>query len=502
MTPRFSWVSLLCATLWLNFAVANTVSITDKQTQICSGMYSKKDWSGPVDPYISFDLKKLTEDGLSVVIFDFQDYIHLGAKSKAGSTKYICDDEAIEESLCTEEDRNKFIVVPEVYDPESETKKSLATTVQTFYLEETGLVKEKYQVKRTGYYCVGTFTRSGSVSYKADVNFRNSFGNLAAAEINKLPLYGLLAIFYVVAMALYLFAFWKHKHELLPLQKYLLAAFIFLTIDTIFIWGYYDLKNNKGNTAGTTVYMVIVSILNSAKITMSLFLLLVVCKGYGVVYPKLNKTTMRRVQFFSVLTFALSVAALIQNYMTPTDSTSLIPLFFFIPLGICFMVFYFLILQSLEQTVKYLKQQKQIVKLGMYKKLIIIFYVALFVIFGGIILSSFVLIGMSSIEMIEQHWRTRFFFVDFWPSLVYYAVFVALSFTWRPTSTSYMLAVSQQLPTDPENVADFDLDDLQSLEQEWNQEYEQPAGSQPNDADLDFSDDETDKKKKPAQPSA
>lgn len=501
MNFKLNWVTLFCTALWLHFATANKGTITEKQNQICSGMYSKEDWSGRVDPYISFDLKKLNKEGISVVIFDFQDYIHIGAKTKAGVVKYICDEEAIKENLCQEKNKNQFIISPEAYDPDSDTEKSLSADIHTFSVGNTGLVKDKYAIKKTGYYCVGTYAKDTGISYKAEVNFRNSFGNLAASEINKLPLYGLLAIFYVVAMALYLFAFWKHKHELLPLQKYLLAAFVFLTIDTIFIWGYYDLKNTKGSTAGTTVYMVIVSILNSAKITMSLFLLLVICKGYGVVYPKLNKTTMRRVQFFSVLTFAISVAALIQNYMTPSDSTSMVPLFFFIPLGICFMIFYFLILQSLDQTVKYLKQQKQIVKLGMYKKLIIIFYVALFVIFGGIILSSFVLIGMSSIEMVEQHWRTRFFFVDFWPSLVYYAVFVALSFTWRPTSTSYMLAVSQQLPTDPENVADFDLDDLQSLEQEWNQEYEQPAGSEPNEADLNFSDDENDKKK-PVQPSA
>ena len=495
MYIKFNWASVLCTLIWLQFAAANKGTITDKRNEICSGMYSKKDWSGRVDPYISFNLQKLSDEGVSVVVFDFQDYIHIGATDAAGNTQYICTDEAIREELCTEEQKDKFIIQKEVYDPETGKNRTLATNIQTFFVNQTGMVKDKYEVKKIGYYCIATYPKSEGGPYKAEINFRNSFGNLAAAEINKLPLYGLLAIFYVVAMALYMFAFWKHKHELLPLQKYLLAAFVFLMIDSIFIWGYYDLKNTKGDTAGTKVYMVVVSILNSAKITMSLFLVLVVCKGYGVVYPKLNKTTMRRVQFFAVFTFCLSVAALIQNYLTPADSTSLKPLFTFVPLGICFMVFYFLILESLQQTVKYLKQQKQAVKLGMYKKLIIIFYVAFFVIFGGVILSSFVLIGMGTVEMIEQHWRTRFFFVDFWPSLVYFCVFVSIAFTWRPTSTSYMLAVSQQLPTDPENVADFDLDDLQSLEQEWNQEYEQPGGSIPQEADLNFSDDETDRKK-------
>lgn len=494
-----NWISVVAVTLWAQFAVANVETISDKDMQVCSGMYSKKDWSGRTDPYVSFKLKKLNEGGVAVVIYDFQDYIHIGARSSSGVMHYICNDDAIKEGLCEESKKNEFIITSEVEDPETGETKKLTSAIESFYQDSIGNGKSNLEVKKTGYYCVSTFGKENGVHYKAEVNFRNSYGNLAAAEINKLPLYGLLAIFYAVAMALYMFAFWKHKHELLPLQKYLLAAFVFLTIDTIFIWGYYDLKNTKGTTAGTTVYMVIVSILNSAKITMSLFLLLVVTKGYGIVYPKLNKTTMRRVQLFSVLTFGLSVAALIQNYATAPDSTSLTQLFTFVPLVVCLMIFYFLILHSLDHTVKYLKQQKQMVKLGMYKKLIIILYIALFVIFGGVILSSFVLIGMSTVEMVEQHWRTRFFFLDFWPSLVYYAVFVAISFIWRPTSTSYMLVVSQQLPTDPENVADFDLDDLQSLEQEWNEDYEQPSGSQPNEpeADFNFSDDENDRKKKP-----
>ena len=81
--------------------------------------------------------------------------------------------------------------------------------------------------------------------------------------------------------------------------------------------------------------------------------------------------------------------------------------------------------------------------------------------------------------MIEKNWRSRFFFTDFWPTLVYFVVFVIISFLWRPTDTSYMLAVSQQLPTDPENVADFDLSDLQSL------------GDQFNDSDLEHHDDQS-----------
>ncbi|KAM3163552.1 Membrane protein ptm1 [Lachancea thermotolerans] len=461
-----------------NFAFANRESL-DGYRQVCSGMYSKEDWGGKVDPFISFNLKEISGDeGVSVAVLDFQDYEHLGIKS-GERTFYICSDTAIEKGLCTEEHKNEYLFEEMIFDSETGENKTLAASIQTFYQTETGLHNPKYFVKSTGYYCVITHTENSNADFDAVVNFRNAFGQLPAAEINNLPLYGLLAIFYVVAMALYSFAFWKHKNEILPVQKYLLAFFAFLTVEQIFIWAYYDIKNEKGNTAGTKVYMVFVSILSAGKTSFSFFLLLVIALGYGVVYPKLNKKLMRRCQIFAGLNFSFSVAYMIQNYLTNPESVTLLPLITLVPAAITILGFYFWILKSMTETLRYLQEQRQVVKLKMYRRLLSTIYFSLFVLFAGIVVTSFVFIGMNSIEMVEQHWRTRFI-VDFWPSLVYYFVFITVAFIWRPTDTSYMLACSQQLPTDPENVADFDLDDLQSLEEPSNH----------IDDDLNFSDDE------------
>ena len=54
-----------------------------------------------------------------------------------------------------------------------------------------------YPIKKTGYYCVGTFGFSAS-EYKAVVEFRNAYGELQAAQIPKLPFYGALTIVYAV----------------------------------------------------------------------------------------------------------------------------------------------------------------------------------------------------------------------------------------------------------------------------------------------------------------
>lgn len=59
-----------------------------------------------------------------------------------------------------------------------------------------------YPVKRTGYYCVGTYGFSAA-DYSAVVEFRNAYGELQAAQIAKLPFYGGLTIVYAV-MSMYM----------------------------------------------------------------------------------------------------------------------------------------------------------------------------------------------------------------------------------------------------------------------------------------------------------
>ena len=468
---NFQIITILLSYLTLVFG--NRETIDDNNYEICSGMYSKEDWGGKVDPFISFNLKDISGDGnVIVAIYDFQDYQHLGVDLSDGEHYYLCDDYAIRLGLCNEDNEGEFIITDTVFDPFSGTNRTLVNPIMTFSQNELGLHDTKYPISSTGYYCVSAFQSDSNVKFKAVINFRNSYGHLSGAEVNNLPLYGLLAVCYVVAMALYSFAFWKHKHELLPLQKYLLAFYLFLTVETIFVWAYYDLKNEKGNTAGIKVYSVFLSILSGGKVTFSFFLLLIIALGYGVVYPKLNKTLMRRCQLYTAFSFCLCCAFLIQSYFQDPENPSALVFISFAPCAVSFFIFYFMIIRSMSNTVNYLKEQRQVVKLNMYKKLLLVIYVSLVVMMAGFVISSIIFASMNTLDMIEKYWRSRFFFTNFWPTLVYFTVFVLVSFIWRPTDTSYMLAVSQQLPTDPENVADFDLSDLQSLGDNLDDEFD------------------------------
>lgn len=508
------FTKLLFLVGFVNLVLGNKESINNKDYEICAGMYSKEDWGGKVDPFISFNVKKLKnfqdDDMLSVAIYDFQDYLHLGVRLEDGNKQFLCDDYAISAELCEEKDYGRFIIQNSIIDPFTGKNSTLSNPIMTFHQNTTGLHETKYPVTKTGFYCVTVFSSSEDIKFSGVVNFRNAYGHLSGSEINKLPLYGLLAVGYGISMALYTFAFWKHKHELLPLQKYLLAFYIFLTVETIFVWAYYDIKNEKGDIAGTKAYMVFLSLFTGGKVVFSFFLLLIVGLGYGIVYPKLNKTLMRRCQFYAILSYLACSGFLIQSYLADPENPSLLILITLIPLALCMAGFYVMILRSMTNTVKYLKEQRQVVKLNMYKKLLLIIYCSLIVLCIGFTITTIIFSSLNSIQEIEKSWRSRFFFTDFWPTLVYFIVFNVIAFIWRPTDTSYMLAVSQQLPTDPENVADFDLSDLQSIgepidvdgdadnlsivteEQQPNIDFSKNNRDNLDDLNLDFSDNEND----------
>jgi hypothetical protein len=73
-------------------------------------------------------------------------------------------------------------------------------------------------------------------------------------------------------------------------QNYITAIVIFLIIEMLMTWLFYDYQNRNGSNAGSKVLMIVVAVLNAGRNSFSFFLLLIVCMGYGVVKPSLGKT--------------------------------------------------------------------------------------------------------------------------------------------------------------------------------------------------------------------
>lgn len=468
-------------------------------SQVCEGMYSKHDWGGSITPQIGIELDRFGQDvfdpknpdasgleafKLSYVIFEYKDLEHLGKfDSELGRTVYICTKNAVERGLCEEKLLGMFLVDSDVTD----------TTVYTAQLTHLGPANINYLVEKTGYYCVSTYLATDT-KFKGYVNFQNAFGHLSASEIPKLPAYGILTLCYAVTLALYGFQFFKKRkqNQILPLQRYLLAMLTFLTFDTLVLWSYFDLINRTADLNWfVQFYMVFLCILNSAKITFSFFLLLCIGLGYGVVLVKLPKKTMFRSKILAGCHFAASMIYLIGNYHNAANGSTtsssdiesegvgaslwiLLPL---LPVTITLTLYYILILTSIRNTTASLHKQRQVIKLQLYENLFRIISLSVILTICGLVLSSFIFLSLSTTQVIEEHWKGSFFIFDFWPSCVFFSVFLGISWLWRPTETSYMLAVSQQVSTGEgmenggeggesngyQHGHEFELDDLSLL---------------------------------------
>lgn len=494
-------VQSLVLLVWLcGFAAANLALFNEINEVICSGIYSKEDWGGSFKPSIDlklteYDGKKLKKDGkeddvsadVAFLIFEYKDYVHLGVETSNGM-EFICKDSLIESGICSESERGMFIVSTKAND----------TSIYSSKLTKLGSSDLDYEISQTGYYCL--YTYSSKKKYKGYVNFQNAFGYLNASEIPKLPAYGILTLCYAIALALFGFQFFKKRKEnqILPLQKYLLAMLGFLTFDTFVVWSYYDLVNRTKNPTSQFVifYMVFLALLNSVKITFGLFLLLCVSLGYGVVVVKLPKKVMLRCKILAGFQFLTSFFFLFTSYYTDnstvssvdldgTDLNGLLGIIPFFAIAVTSAIYYISITTTIFRTIGNLNQQRQIIKLQLYKNLMRVIAGSMILMIGGLLLSSVIYLSMSNTEMFEKHWKSAFFIYDFWPSVVFFGTFICISWLWRPTETSYMLAISQQLSTDDSaddgNATvhgyhqghEFELDDL-SLISHSDTEQNQP----------------------------
>lgn len=485
----FLWTALAS----LGVASANRIVLdSGANSQVCEGMYSKHDWGGNKSPHISIKLDlfndhKFSVDNMTVyedielsyVVFEYKDLEKLGARiDDLGRKKYICDDIALNAGVCDESEYGSFFAKGDISN----------TTIHIAKLNHLGFANLTYPVAKTGYYCVSTFSTRSHAKYKGFVGFQNAFGQLSASEIPKLPAYGILTLCYAVTLALYGFQFFKKRdqNQILPLQRYLLAMLGFLTFDTLVVWSYYDLVNRTNGTNWfVKFYVVFMSIMSSAKITFSFFLLLLIGLGYGVVSLKLSKKVMFRCKIFAGVHFVASMVYLVGTYSfgglnsnstsssieESADSASLWQLFFLIPVTITLTAYYFLILTSIRQTTANLHKQRQVIKLQLYQNLFRIISLSVILTTGGLVLSSFIVLSLSSNEIVEQDWKGSYFIIDFWPSITFFGIFLGVAWLWRPTETSYMLAVSQQLSTGEGEEGDgafsgyqqgneFELDDV------------------------------------------
>ena len=301
----------------------------------------------------------------------------------------------------------------------------------------------KYPITKTGYYCVWTYHFSDT-AFSGEVEFRNSYGELPAAQIPKLPFYGGLTIVYAVIGAFWAFLYVQNRQDILPVQNYITAIVVFLVIEQLITWGYYDYQNRNGDNVGTKALLIVTAILNAARNSFSFFLLLITCMGYGIVKPSLGKT-MLYVRILALTHFVFGVIYAIASLAVTPDTAGPLLLLVIMPLAATLTAFYVWTLNALSATLKDLLDRKQSVKAMMYRRLWWCILGSILVIFAFFFFNSFTFARRSDPGFVPNNWKTRWFILDGWLNLVYFFDIAFIAYLWRPTVNNRRFAMSDEV---------------------------------------------------------
>lgn len=478
------WLRVVALLLLSSITAVAAIDVTLNQSdrQKCSGMYSKKSWGGKVDPFILVKFIKngeknqgIQDPTVGLVIWEWKDTLLLGKPSDkpVNQREYLCTDENIESQLCNATHKGEWILADDV-----DAVSQMHIRTAAIHLNDPKPINypvsagEKKLNIKTGYYCVATVSDRDDVEYEAIVTFRNAYGELQAAQIAKLPFYGGITIVYFVVLVFWGFLYFQNRQDILAVQNYITAILVFLVVEMLMTWGYYDYQNRHGNNIGAKVLMIVVAVLNAFRNSFSFFLLLIVCMGYGVVKPSLGKT-MTVVRWLAVAHFVFGVIYAVASLTVRPDDAGPLVLLVILPLSATLTAFYIWTLNSLNLTMKDLMERKQHVKATMYKRLWWCILTSIIVIFGFFFINSFTFAGTSTPDFAPTHWQTRWFVLDGWLNLVYLADVCFVAYMWRPTANNRRFAMSDEIAQDDEGFEIASMRD--SLDEEEGGEGLQPS---------------------------
>ncbi|EMR10347.1 hypothetical protein PNEG_01600 [Pneumocystis murina B123] len=412
----------------------------------CSGMYGRNNVNKKSSTIeVLFSKNQEEYRNVYIVIFEWENIRYFGKTLPDNKTVFICNDYAISKGLCESKDINTLLTNIKLEE------------IPTIFLKQINIkntTKIEYRVKNTGYYCVGLIPIPFS-KYFATINWNNYYGKLPASEYPKLAFYAFISTIY-----LFIGFFWgvlciKHRKNILSVQKYITAIIIFLIVEMIILCGYYKYININGYDSGSFIYLSVVALINAARSSFSLFILLVVSMGYSIVKPTLGPVMIkcRLLAAFHFLSSVIYIIVSAFNYWINFFPFIIISLFL---LSLTFSIFYFWTIYSLNKTIVDLDHRKQYTKGFIYKKLrISLFFTLVLITIYTII--RIIFISRENLKLFAPlYWRIRWLVLYGFLDILYLIVFVTIIVLWRPTVSNIRLAISDEVVQED----DFEVDDL------------------------------------------
>lgn len=438
---------LLISFFSLNNVDAIDIPITKHNTAVCEGMKAGRKLR---DSFISLGLDEgqISHDSpVSVAIFNYKDHKRIGdlqgMVDSDGMEGFqytsdlqvrICDKSEVEKGNCREEDLDQFILYD--YEPSFE--------FLTYVLRSPEDTAKLYNIEKDGYYCLVVNGLNGD----GVAHFNNYYGKLSMASYQLKRVFGWLVIAHFVVTGLFAKRIWKFRVELLRIQKLLLVFLGLLTIHAILRWSAYKVMNVVfiDSSGPAKLFLFICSISTVVTDVFTMYLMVLISLGQGVVYSELSPGKLKWYKYLLAVMFICNSYNLIQFQFNRV----LTKLTFIA--GIVGLTIYVKVFRAFRETMKYLKQQGETVKYSMYQKLGRIILIAYILTLVNAFYEVYRLCSYNDLPLINVDYICVEVVLVGIPAMVDFLAICSIVYLWRPKETSYLLALSKQLPTDAEAV--------------------------------------------------
>jgi hypothetical protein len=315
--------------------------------------------------------------------------------------------------------------------------------------------KAEFFITKSGYYFVFAVNCQHR-AYRAEgqVTVINPYGYVPGVDgkllyVRPTQFYPILTLLYFLHCGLWLVGLLRHYESTVNIQRLVIPSVLVLCfleagLKTDDLWVF----NNSSERNGLLSALALIAVCMRG--ALARILVLVVCKGWGVVSDKLSGLKKASVLGLFYFVVALLYFKIRQQIHGQGATVNLKHTFMSVsvPLSLIDSIFFSWTLYSLSQTKLKLETERQTYKLGLFRTLTIIMYSAIS--FAVVILFAE---GYDVSQLSHDGvWQRIWVYEASW-NLVFWAVLVGVTFLWRPSPNSHLLATTQQIVSE-----DIDLE--------------------------------------------
>ena len=322
-----------------------------------------------------------------------------------------------------------------------------------------GKMDEKMYVHNDAVYNVAFSTCNHTkVVLKGSIITMDRNGYLPAIFWNRLPFYCFVSIAYIIVALFWLLLCYRYSHEIMSIQYLITVVLTVGLLHSALQYTDYNAWNKTNVRSSFILYLHIV--IGSLLLTGGYTLLILVCWGFGIVRQELGAMKVKIPVF--VLAFMVTntikdiyrqvtVQSSVEDDSQNNKASEVSVLFVFFPAAIMNSIAILWTFNNLNATIAELSDTKQTVKLEHFLH----FRKVLAVAFSLVILWSIIFIGVENLGSLKTNYEWVWM-VDSAPDLLYFVIFVAVLWIWRPSPNSSRYGYYQQanLGMTPDDFSD------------------------------------------------